>query len=86
MARLDPRTLRPTELARLLNSTPLGEVVRTHTVYRQRNGAGYRIGDGSTVDLVRYTAWLARQPARSPRFLRGTGAARTTRSATPWRL
>jgi len=58
---LDPRRLRPAELARLLNSTPLGEVVQAHTLYRQRNRAGYRIGDGRTVDLVRYVAWLARE-------------------------
>ena len=56
---LDPRALRPAELARLLNSTPLGEVVRSHVIYRQRNRAGYRIGDGTTIDLVRYVAWLA---------------------------
>jgi len=61
MASLNPRALRPAELARLLNSTPLGEVVQAHTLYRQRNRAGYRIGDGKTVDLVRYVAWLARE-------------------------
>ena len=61
MATLNPRALRPAQLARLLNSTPLGEVVRSHTIYRQRNRAGYRIGDGKTVDLVKYAAWLARQ-------------------------
>ncbi len=61
MAPLDPRALKPAELARLLNSTPLGEVVKGHTIYRQRNRAGYRIGDGSTADLVRYVAWLARE-------------------------
>ncbi|MEF8788400.1 MAG: hypothetical protein V5A84_04970, partial [Planctomycetota bacterium] len=61
MGKLDPRKLRPAELARLLNSTPLGEVVGAHTIYRQRNRAGYRVGDGTTVDLVRYIAWLARQ-------------------------
>ena len=61
MAKLDPRALRPAELARLLNSTPLGEVIQSHTIYRQRNRAGYRIGDGSRIDLVRYTAWLARE-------------------------
>jgi len=59
VAQLDPRALRPAELARLLNSTPLGEVVRPHVIYRQRNRAGYRIGDGKTIDLVRYVAWLA---------------------------
>ena len=46
MPKLDPRALRPAELARLLNSTPLGEAVRPHVVYRQRNRAGCRIGDG----------------------------------------
>jgi len=58
MAKIDPRHLRPAELAQLLNS--FGEVVRPHTIYQQRNRAGYRIGDGKTIDLVRYTAWLAR--------------------------
>jgi len=72
VAKLDPRALRPAELARLLNSTPLGEVVQSHTLYRQRNRAGYRIGDGRTVDLVRYVAWLARE-RHEPRPARDTG-------------
>jgi len=33
---IDPRRLKPAEPARLLNSTPLGDVVQSHTVYRQR--------------------------------------------------
>ena len=61
MGKLDPRALRPTELARLLNSTPLGEVISTRTIYRHRNRAGYRVGDGTTMDLVRYAAWVARK-------------------------
>ena len=61
MAKLDPRALRPAELARLLNSTPLGEVVGAHTIYRQQMRAGYRIGDGKRIDLVRYVAWLTRE-------------------------
>jgi len=72
MAKLDPRALRPAELARLLNSTPLGEAVQAHTLYRQRNRAGYRIGDGKTVDLIRYVAWLARE-RHEPRPERDTG-------------
>ncbi len=56
--KLDPRKLRPAELARLLNSTPLGEVVKPHVVYRHQSRAGYRIGDGRRIDLVRYVAWL----------------------------
>lgn len=58
MPKLDPRALRPAELVRLLNSTPLGEVVRAYHVHAKQNRAGYRIGDGSRIDLVRYTAWL----------------------------
>jgi len=61
MPTLDPRSLKPAQLARLLNSTPLGEVIMPREVYRQRDRAGYRIGDGSTIDLVRYVAWLLRQ-------------------------
>jgi hypothetical protein len=54
----DPRRLRPTELCRLLNSTPLGEVISERQLHRQRTRAGLRIGDARHVDLVRYVAWL----------------------------
>jgi len=60
---IDPRQLRPGELCRLLNSTPLGEVINAQRLRRQRERAGLRIvnqsGDGKTIDLVRYVAWLA---------------------------
>jgi hypothetical protein len=55
---LDPRKLRPSELCRLLNSTPLGEVLSERQLYRHRQRAGNRIGDGKTVDLLRYCAWM----------------------------
>ncbi|MCL4198910.1 MAG: phage terminase large subunit family protein [Phycisphaerales bacterium] len=55
---IDPRQLKPGELCRLLNSTPLGEVISERQLHRHRTRAGYRIGDGRTVDLLRYTAWL----------------------------
>lgn len=55
---IDPRRLRPTQLARLLNSTPLGEVISERQLHRHRTRAGFRIGDGQTVDLFRYVAWL----------------------------
>ena len=42
---IDPRRLRPTELARLLNSTPLGEVISERQLHRHRTRAGFRIGD-----------------------------------------
>jgi AcrR family transcriptional regulator len=54
----DPRKLKPGELCRLLNSTPLGEVLTDGQFRRQRSRAGFRIGTGSTIDLFRYTAWL----------------------------
>ena len=54
----DPRKLRPSELCRLLNSTPLGEVINERQLHRHRTRAGLRIGDGRVVDLLRYLAWL----------------------------
>ncbi len=53
---IDPRNLRPGELCRLLNSTPLGTVINERQLYRHRNRAGYRLGDGNRVDLLRYVA------------------------------
>jgi len=57
-AATDPRRLRPSELCRLLNSTPLGEVINERQLHRHRSRAGMRIGDGRHVDLLRYVAWL----------------------------
>ena len=62
----DPRKLRPSELCRLLNSTPLGEVINERQLYRHRQRAGNRIGDNKTVDLLRYCAWM-HQVRHSPR-------------------
>ncbi|MGV3483356.1 MAG: terminase gpA endonuclease subunit [Planctomycetaceae bacterium] len=57
---VDPRRLRPSQLCRLLNSTPLGEVTSERQLYRHRQRAGSRIGDGKTIDLLRYCAWMHR--------------------------
>jgi hypothetical protein len=62
---IDPRKLRPSELVRLLHSTPLGEVVSERQLHRHRSRAGFRIGDGRTVDLARYVAWLVTERHRS---------------------
>jgi len=65
----DPRKLRPSELCRLLNSTPLGEVISERQLHRHRTRAGLRIGDGRFVDLLRYVAWLVQvrhEPKREP--------------------
>lgn len=59
---IDPRQLRPGELCRLLNSTPLGEVISERQLHRHRTRAGFRVaadGDTGRVDLFRYVAWLA---------------------------
>ena len=57
----DPRKLRPSELCRLLNSTPAGEVINERQLHRHRSRAGMRVGDGRHVDLLRYTAWLVQE-------------------------
>ncbi len=54
---IDPRRLKPTQLVQLLNSTPAGEVINERQLYRHRARAGLRIGDGRTIDLLRYVAW-----------------------------
>ncbi len=58
MAAIDIRQLRPSDLCRLLNSTPLGEVITERRLHAHRTRAGFRIGDGRHVDLFRYAAWL----------------------------
>lgn len=55
----DPRRLKPSEACRLLNSTPLGEVISERQLLRHRTRAGLRIGDGKHVDLLKYVGWLA---------------------------
>jgi len=71
--KVDPRNLRVAEAVRLLNSTPLGEVVQPHVVYRHLNRAAYKIGDGRKIDLVRYAAWLfhARRETFEPGWTEG---------------
>lgn len=58
---IDPRRLRPSELCRLLNSTPLGAVISERQLHRHRTRAGLRItstADPRHIDLLRYVAWL----------------------------
>jgi len=58
MQGLDPRKLKPGDLIRLLNSTDQGPVLTQHQLGRDRDQAGFRIGDGKTIDVFRYAAWL----------------------------
>ncbi len=60
----DPRKLKPGELCRLLNSTPVGEVLTDQRLRTHRARAGSRIGS-STIDLFRYAAWLIDQPTKT---------------------
>lgn len=59
--RTDPRSLKPSQLCQLLNSTPLGEVIDQRTLARYRERAGMHIGDQSHVDLLRLVVWLVRR-------------------------
>jgi len=63
------RRLAPSEMVRLLNSTPLGTVIGDRQFFRHRQSAGFRIGDGRRVDLFRYMGWVIgqrRAPAPPP--------------------
>jgi len=58
MQGFDPRKLKPGEIVRLLNSSPLGPVVTQRQLDRHRELAGFRIGDGKSIDFFRYVGWL----------------------------
>lgn len=64
--KLDPRKLKPTQLCRIVNGTPLGEVLTERQLLRHRNRAGSSIGDLSTVDMFRYLGWTI-QKRHAPR-------------------
>ena len=46
---IDPKQLRPGEVCRLVNSSPLGEVLTQAKLRVHRNRAGMRIGDAKHV-------------------------------------
>ncbi len=83
---IDIRKLRPSVLTRMLNSTPLGEVLGDRQLRRHRNRAGYSIGDDKHVDLLRYAAWLLwrrhnPEPVREPRGYEAVKEAARARNA-----
>lgn len=59
---LNPRSLKPKELARLLNSTPLGEVATERKVLSRITKAGFGVSsvdrEKNRVDIFRYLAWM----------------------------
>ncbi len=57
---LNPTKLKPIEIVRIVNTTPLNAVLNDRQLRRHRDRAGFRISDdgGQTVNLFRYAAWL----------------------------
>lgn len=80
-SRLSLNALRPTEAVRLLNSTQLGIVTSERQLYRVRQRAGFHIGDGRRIDLIRFVAWLAEQRHSRPERFDEVLPNRTTRSS-----
>lgn len=58
MAAINPQSMKPAELMRVLNTAGRGTVLTETRLRRHRNRAGYTIGDARTVNLFRYAAWL----------------------------
>jgi hypothetical protein len=54
----DFKNLRTADVVRLLNSSSIGNVVKSHVVYRHHNYAASKVGDGRKIDLAKYAAWL----------------------------
>ncbi|MFA5429310.1 MAG: hypothetical protein WC279_13990, partial [Sulfurimonas sp.] len=63
MATMNPGKVKPIEVVRLMNSTPIGAVINDRQLRRNRDRAGFRITDdgGETVNLFKYAAWLREQ-------------------------
>ncbi len=58
---INPLKMRPSELARLINATPLGFVLNERRLYRHHNRAGFRVSDSDNprmINLFRYVGWL----------------------------
>jgi hypothetical protein len=57
---MNPTKLKPIEIVRIVNTTPLMAVLNDRQLRRHRDRAGFRISDdgGSTVNLFKYAAWL----------------------------
>lgn len=56
----DIQKMKPSACCRTLNSTPLGTVINERPLHRYRyhTEVGIRIGYGTHVDLLKFTAWL----------------------------
>ena len=58
---INPQSLKPAELMRILNTAGRGTVLTETRLRRHRNRAGYAIGDDKTINLFRYAAWLTHE-------------------------
>jgi len=59
MPTINPMKLKPAEITRMLNSTPLGTVMGERQIYRHMNRAGFRISnDSKNINLIKYIGWL----------------------------
>ena len=70
MAAINPQSMKPAELMRVLNTAGHGTVLTETRLRRHRNRAGYTIGDARTINLFRYAAWLTLEhfaPKEEPR-------------------
>ena len=59
--RLKLSMLKPTEVVKVVNSTPLGTVIGSSQVYRHFEQGGFRIDsndDERCINLAKYCAWL----------------------------
>ena len=57
---MNPSKLKPIEIVRIVNTTPLMAVLNDRQLRRHRDRAGFRISDdgGQTINLFKYAAWL----------------------------
>lgn len=58
---INPNSMRPVEVTRLLNATPMGFVLSQPRVYREFNRVGFRIAaidNNRNINLLKYLAWL----------------------------
>ena len=59
--KINPQSLKPAALMRMLNTAGLGTVITEHRLRRHRNRAGYAIGSEKTINLFKYAAWLTHE-------------------------
>ncbi len=70
---INPSSMKPVDVGRLLNSTPLGSVLAQARIYRDFNQVGFRIAasdNSRNMNLLKYIAWvydeLHAEPAERP--------------------